>query len=91
MNKLKKKGFFFKLLTKFRDFVNSNDCIRKITSKLSNDVQFLFKKIFEVDKKQFSQQTIIRNHYNQILTIGHTIYLCAPKSNKLLWGKNSSW
>ena len=41
--------FFFKLLTKYSDFINFDDCNGKITSKY---IQFLFRKRFEFNKKR---------------------------------------
>ena len=35
-------SFFFKLLTKFSDFINSDDCIVKSHQNLSDYIQFLF-------------------------------------------------
>ena len=49
-------GFFFavlfKLLPKISDFINSDDCIGKITSNSIRLKPVLFKKRFEVNKKQ---------------------------------------
>ena len=43
--------FFFKLLSKFNGFINSDDCIGKIHHNLSEYIQFLFKNVFEFHKK----------------------------------------
>ena len=51
--KFKVLGFSFssfKLLSKFRDFMNSDDFIGIITLKLSDYIQFLSKKRFEFNK-----------------------------------------
>ena len=40
---------FKEILPKFSDFVNSNDCIRKITPNILDYNQVLFKKRFEVN------------------------------------------
>ena len=44
--------FFFEILPKFIDFVNSDDCIEKIIQKSIDYNQFLFENRFEVIKKQ---------------------------------------
>ena len=56
-------SFFFKLLPQFSDFVNSNHCIGKITSKC---IQLLLKKTFQVDEKQIFSSEKIRNLGNFI-------------------------
>ena len=42
--------FFFKLLPKFSNFINSDDCIGKIKSKAIRYIKFLFKNFFEHDR-----------------------------------------
>ena len=53
--------FFFKLLPKFSDFVDSDDCIEIPHQYISDYVQFLFKKIFELNKKGMISSEKIRN------------------------------
>ena len=55
---------FFILLPKFTDFINSDDCIGKFTSNLSGYIQFLFKKIFEFNKKMNISCENMRNSDN---------------------------
>ena len=63
MRKLYKKltGFFFKLLPKFYDFVNSNEYIRKITSKSIRIYPVFIKKKFEGNKKGITSRNKMRN------------------------------
>ena len=51
---------FYELLPKFSDFVNSDECIRQITSQ-SISLRVLFKKRFEVYEKQIFSSEKIRN------------------------------
>ena len=48
------QSFFFKLLPKFRDFVNSTIASEKSHQSLSEYIQFFIKNRFEVIKKYFS-------------------------------------
>ena len=57
-------SFFFGILPKFSDFVNSNYFIGKITRNLSDYNQFLFKKIYEINKKQIFSEEKMRNSGN---------------------------
>ena len=44
--------FVFKLITKFKDFINPDSYLEKSLQKQSEYIQFLFKKRFEFDKKR---------------------------------------
>ena len=65
--------FFSKYFSMFTDFVISDDCIEKFTSK-SIRLPVLFKKRFQVNKKQiFSSENII-NSGNCIQDYAHSFF-----------------
>ena len=68
--------FFFtvclEILPKFSDLVNFDYCIEKILSKSSDHNQFLFKKIFENNKKQIFSSEKMRNSGNCIHDYAHS-------------------
>ena len=48
---IQKRQFYLKLLTELSDSINSDDYIEKSHQNLSDNIQFLFKKRFECNKK----------------------------------------
>ena len=71
-------GFFFavfeEILPKFRDFVNSDDCIGKSTSKSIRLQPVLFKKRLEINKKQIFSSEKLKNSGNCIYPFAHSFF-----------------
>ena len=56
-------SFFFKLLPKCSDFINSDDCIGKITSKsIRLKPSFILKNVEVIDRQIFSIEKMINLH-----------------------------
>ena len=63
---------FFKLLPKYRNFVNSDNCIgKKLHQNLSDCNQFLFDKRFKFNKKGIIYSEKMRNPGNYIYDYDH--------------------
>ena len=65
-----KNQFLEELLSKFSDFLNSDDFIGKITSEY---IQFLFKKRFEFNKKGIISCEKIRNSGDYVYDYAHSL------------------
>ena len=77
MKNQKMVGFFavfFEILPNFSDFVNSDDCIGKITSKSARLQLFFIKKKFEVIKKKKISSEKMINSGNFIHDYAHSIF-----------------
>ena len=59
--------YFFKLLPKLTDFINSDDCIRKITL-----YSVVIKKIFQFDKNRIIFSDKMRNSSNYTYDYAHS-------------------
>ena len=78
--------FFFKLVPKLSDFINSDDCIGKIILKYMRlKSVFFFKKRFEVNKKQILSSEKIRNSGNCFYDYAHSFFGEHFESNALYW------
>ena len=62
------------MLPKFRDSVNSDDCIRKITSKSIRLKLDFIEKRFEVNKKQIFSSEKMKNSGNCIYIYSHSFF-----------------
>ena len=65
--------FFFEILSKFSDFVNSDDCIGKINQNLSDYNQFLLKKGLKLIQNHFSSEKM-GNSGNSIYDYAHSFF-----------------
>ena len=76
-------ALFYRLLPKFSDFINSDDCIEKITSKsIRLQPDFIFK-ILKLIKKLIIFSEKMRNSSNCIYDCGHSFFGEDFQSNAL--------